>query len=351
MKLVMVTIPGDFAEKISDVLLNERLAACVQVVPGVTSRYWWKGSITTADESLLLMKTTDDLYEPLAERIRELHIYEVPEIIAYDADEVTPAYDAWVRESTQGDHRRSIAGDLSPEMADDLVAQGAAPGPAVPLESAKVPKGIESLGIVLVGPPGAGKNTQARLVAERFGLEAISAGALLEEDARNGTANDEAVRARIRSGQLVPDEKIEELVGGKISPGEGYLVEGFPKTTGQAEFLDGINAPNVVIYLSADEDTLLTRMGSRLVCNECGRSYGPGAPPKHPGICDADGYKLAARDDDAAEIAAVKLQVYNEKTRALLQHYKEVLRPVSSEAAVDEVTERICEIIGEHAGG
>jgi adenylate kinase len=212
---------------------------------------------------------------------------------------------------------------------------------------AKSARAAASLGVVLIGPPGSGKNTHARMLAARYGMEPVSARGLLAKAAADSTGSWTDVRKMMAEGHLVPDEKIEELIFARLRGAQGYLLDGFPRTAAQAKFLDGIRRPDVVVYLSADEETLLARLSSRLVCGSCGRSYGAEAAPSHPGICDDCGYKLSAREDDSSSAAQARLREYNEKTRLLLQHYRDVLHPVRSAGRAEDVHARICAIIEE----
>ncbi len=347
MKLINVTIPESMAENFVSVLLKEKLIACGTIVPGVKSHYWWKGSITLADEALLMMKTADDVYPTLMDRMRELHPYEIPEIVTSEPDDVNPAYDAWVRESTHGSHRPTGTA----EMLDELAEQGTAPGPVVEIavdEAAAQP--VSSMAIVLIGPPGSGRNTQARKLADKYAMTSIGCGTFLTEEAAKDTKRGARIRTKMATGVLANDSDVNAVLGSAIKATEGGLIlEGYPGTEAQAEALEAVRMPDVVIYLSADQDALMERIASRLVCNECGRSYGADSPPKHPGICDEDGYKLRPREDDSPDIVEERLREYNEKTRPLLSRYREILKHVPSEGGIEAVHEKICLALEESA--
>ncbi len=185
--------------------------------------------------------------------------------------------------------------------------------------------------IILLGPPGAGKGTQARFICEALGIPQISTGDMLREAVREGTPAGRRAAKIMAAGELVPDELTVELVRRRIAAPDcrgGFLFDGFPRTPGQAEALDrgGVDI-DCVIEIAVSDEEIIRRMGGRCVHPESGRTYhAVFSPPEVEGRDDVTGEALVQRDDDRGEVVAKRLKVYHEQTAPLVAHYREVAR-------------------------
>lgn len=185
--------------------------------------------------------------------------------------------------------------------------------------------------VVLLGPPGVGKGTQAKLLQERLGVPQISTGDLLREAVAQGTAIGLKAKTYMDAGELVPDEVIIGIVEERLAKPdarEGFLLDGFPRTVPQAEALTALlekhSIPlDAVLALEGDEDTLVRRLSGRRVCSSCAATYHvDNAPPKVEGVCDKCSGTLIVRDDDKPEAIRNRLQVYARSTAPLLEFYR-----------------------------
>lgn len=206
--------------------------------------------------------------------------------------------------------------------------------------------------LVLLGPPGAGKGTQAAKLTECFGIVQISTGDIFRWNIKNETELGVKVKEFLAEGKLVPDELTIDLVWDRLDKddcGEGYLLDGFPRTIKQAEALsDGLKERdqelNAVINFNVPEEVLIRRLAGRRVCPECGASYHVDThPPKVAGVCDRCGTALIQRDDDKESVVRGRLEVYRSSTAPLIDYYRErgLLVDVDGTKPVDEVTEDI----------
>jgi adenylate kinase len=194
---------------------------------------------------------------------------------------------------------------------------------------------------VILGPPGSGKGTQAKPLAEEHGLTYVSTGQLLRE------AGGEAKQYMDR-GELVPDELVVGLVRDAIGDG-GYVLDGFPRTTAQAEALDAAveragRATPRALAIEVPDDALVERLSGRRICEAEGHEYHVKfRPPKREGVCDIDGSKLVRRSDDEPETIQNRLKVYREQTEPLLGYYEQRgrLERVDGNAPGDEVARRL----------
>ena len=181
--------------------------------------------------------------------------------------------------------------------------------------------------IVLVGPPGAGKGTQAEKLAEKFDLIPLSTGQVLREEVRKGSVLGKEAQEIMEGGALVPDSLVAEIVRQRIEAAEStqaVLLDGFPRTLSQADLLEGLKGerPVVVVNIHIDEDVVLRRLMGRRHCVDCGRIYNfPLWTPQEEGVCDACGAKLVQREDDREEIVQTRLRVYRKETAPLVEAY------------------------------
>ncbi|GIM46139.1 adenylate kinase [Collibacillus ludicampi] len=210
--------------------------------------------------------------------------------------------------------------------------------------------------IIFMGPPGAGKGTQAERIVSEFGIPHISTGDMFRAAIKEGTPLGLQAKSYMDQGKLVPDEVTIGIVRERLSKPDtkhGALMDGFPRTVAQAEALDrmveelGMKIDHA-INLEVDRDLLLARLTGRRVCKSCGSTYHVEFnPPAKDGICDKCAGELYQRADDTAETVATRLDVYFEQTAPLLEYYnaKGVLRSVNGEAGIDEVYREISGIL------
>jgi len=189
-----------------------------------------------------------------------------------------------------------------------------------------------SMRLIILGPPGAGKGTQAKAIAERFGIPQISTGEILRSAVRDGTPMGSRAKVFMDSGALVPDEVVVGIVCERLHQSDcrsGFILDGFPRTVAQADALRKtllqMNYPlQVVISLNVDEDALVERLTGRRTCRSCGMGYHVKfSPAQQVNRCDACGAELFQRDDDREETIRHRLSVYREQTAPLIGYYSE----------------------------
>jgi len=217
--------------------------------------------------------------------------------------------------------------------------------------------------LVFMGPPGAGKGTQAKAVAQRYGIPHISSGDIFRAEIAGETDLGRQIKQYLDTGALVPDEITVRAVVGRLQAddcADGWLLDGFPRTEPQARALDeALEANheklNAVVNLAVDPEVIVQRMSGRRVCPTCGRSYHvEHIPPKVEGKCDACGADLIIRDDDKPETVRQRLATYEKATAPLIDYYdrRGLLRRVDGSGTPGEVQERIFEQLdGEVKGG
>jgi len=202
--------------------------------------------------------------------------------------------------------------------------------------------------VILLGPPGAGKGTQARRAASRWGVPHIATGDMLREAVVAGTALGRQAKQHMDAGELVPDSVIIGLVAERLAAPDaqkGFVLDGFPRTVAQAEALDrlldehGLRLDRVVLFL-VDDEGIVDRLTGRRVCRGCGRNYHVRfSPPTQPDRCDVCGGALYQRSDDEEPTVRRRLAVYARDTRPLAEYYRRrgLLETISGAGAVDEV--------------
>lgn len=202
--------------------------------------------------------------------------------------------------------------------------------------------------IVLLGPPGVGKGTQAKLIAEKTGLPHISSGDLFRESIK-ATELGKLAQSFMNRGELVPDDVTIGMIREQLSRPDckgGALLDGFPRTTVQAEALEKLLAEfggkvNYVPYITASEATLVERLSGRWTCKAQGHVFHEKHnPPKEAGVCDLDGSELYQRDDDKAETVTRRIQVYFAQTAPLIAYYRErgLLSEIDGARPIEKVT-------------
>ncbi len=210
--------------------------------------------------------------------------------------------------------------------------------------------------LVLFGPPGAGKGTQAERLKETFRLEHLSSGDMLRAERASGSELGRRVSGYMDAGQLVPDEIIIEVVLARVlkpGGGAGYLLDGFPRTLPQARRLDDALAAagsrvDLVLSLAVPDGLIVERITGRLSCPRCGTVYHlKNKPPRKAGICDRDGEALIQRKDDTEAVVKQRLAAYHEQTAPLEAYYRErgVLCGVDGTEEIDSVACRLRELV------
>ncbi len=215
--------------------------------------------------------------------------------------------------------------------------------------------------LVFLGPPGAGKGTQAREMARRSRVPQISTGDMLREAAAAGTPLGREAKRYMDTGALVPDEVVIGLVGERLAQPDsaaGFVLDGFPRTAPQAEALDALLRRrglelDGVLYFDVSRDELIRRLSGRRTCRQCGAGYHVvSAPPRTAGRCDRCGGELYQREDDAEATVSRRLDVYATQTAPLLDYYRTrgLMTEVKGEGPVDEVAARLRRAAGQVVG-
>ncbi len=202
--------------------------------------------------------------------------------------------------------------------------------------------------IVLLGPPGAGKGTQAKLIAGKTGLTHLSTGDILRDEVARGTALGRKAKEYMDRGDLVPDQLIIDMIRGRIENADGFILDGFPRTVAQAEALEKITPLDIAVNIDLSRDEVIRRLSARRVCRNCGRIYNlVSNPPRVAGKCDACGGELYQRDDDRPAVIKNRYDVYMESTAPLIEFYRTrgLVARVNGQRPTDEVFAQIIGII------
>ena len=210
--------------------------------------------------------------------------------------------------------------------------------------------------IVLLGPPGVGKGTQARILSEKTGLAHISSGDLFRENLKNETELGQLAKSYMDKGELVPDDVTIRMIRARLSRPDcetGAILDGFPRTPAQATALEKMlvdfnGEVNAVPYITADEAILVERTSGRWTCRAHGHIYHEKFnPPKKAGICDVDGSEVYQREDDKAETVTKRIRVYLEQTMPLVDYYRNAgkLIELDGSQAVEDVTKVLQEAL------
>lgn len=201
------------------------------------------------------------------------------------------------------------------------------------------------MNIIFLGPPGAGKGTQAQIVCQRLGIPQVSTGDMLRAAIAAGTEMGRKAKENMDQGQLVPDEVVIGIVKDRLADPDcqkGYILDGFPRTVEQAKALSTFAKIDVAINLDVPDDVLVKRLSGRRVCPLCGAPYHVDRLNGET-VCRADGTPLIQRDDDKAETVLNRLAVYHQKTAPLIDHYREagLLKNIGGGLSLEEISEEI----------
>jgi adenylate kinase len=218
--------------------------------------------------------------------------------------------------------------------------------------------------VILLGPPGAGKGTQAKQIVEHYGIPQVSTGDLLRDNVARGTSLGVQAKDIMARGELVPDELMYGIVATRLREPDcqrGFVLDGFPRTAAQAGWLDAFlekeffdnssDCGPVVIQLVVDYNQLLLRLTGRRSCRTCGRLYNIHfQPPRIDELCDVDGTPLIIRDDDRPEVITERLAAYDRQTMPLVDYYRvrQRLVAINADRPVDEVTAQTFGVIDSH---
>ncbi|MCR5638908.1 MAG: adenylate kinase [Lachnospiraceae bacterium] len=211
--------------------------------------------------------------------------------------------------------------------------------------------------IIMLGAPGAGKGTQAKMIADRYHIPHVSTGDIFRANIKNNTELGKEAKKYMDEGKLVPDELTVKILLDRVAQPDckdGYVLDGFPRTIPQAEVLDSElkklgDKIDVAINVEVPDENIVQRMSGRRACLNCGATYHiVHIPPKTEGICDRCGQALVQRDDDKEETVKNRLKVYHEQTQPLIDFYtkKNVLKEVDGTVDMKDVFESITNILG-----
>ena len=211
--------------------------------------------------------------------------------------------------------------------------------------------------LVLLGPPGSGKGTQAQRLVERYKIPQISTGDIFRQAVRDQTELGKRAKEYMDRGELVPDEVVVGMVEERLGQSDcknGFILDGFPRTIAQAEALDKLLAGkgeklDAVLEISVPDEEVVKRLSGRRTCRQCGAMYHiEFNPPKESGKCDKCGGELYQRDDDKEEVIKSRLQVYHSQTAPLIEYYQKegLLNKIDGLGGIEEVFARIVDALG-----
>ena len=211
--------------------------------------------------------------------------------------------------------------------------------------------------IIMLGPPGSGKGTQAQILSELYCVPVITTGDMLRDSVDRGTRYGKLAKDYMERGDLVPDGIVNRIVGDRLKRNdlsEGFILDGYPRSIPQADALDKILDENnqeldYVIHVVLDDESIIDRLSKRRVCPNCGAVYHlESNPPKIPDVCDECGSKLIRRIDDSPDVIRKRLKVYREKTKPLLERYEErgIVVDVPGDVDLSKLPQMLKELLG-----
>jgi adenylate kinase len=205
--------------------------------------------------------------------------------------------------------------------------------------------------LIIFGPPSAGKGTQAQRLSKKYGIPQVATGDLLRDAVAKQTPLGLKIKSYLDTGKLGPDDLIVQLIKDRVSKGDcwnGYLLDGFPRTMGQAHELDKMTKIDLVLNIVVDHEVLVERAVGRRICPKCAAVYHVKFnQPKQQGLCDQDGAQLVQRDDDKEETVRKRLKVYSEQTAPLVEYFKSkgILVDIDGSRGIDGVFEQMVRAI------
>lgn len=214
---------------------------------------------------------------------------------------------------------------------------------------------MSELHLLIMGPPGAGKGTQSKRIAEAFDVEHVSTGdafrANKDMDISHLDLEYDTPGGFMDAGDLVPDEVVNEILRAALEDADGYVLDGYPRNLSQVEYLESVTDVDLVLYVEVSEQELLRRLTGRRVCEDCGATYHIDFdPPEEVGVCDVCGGDLYQREDDQEDVVRNRIQVYEDNTAPVVEHYDDegLLVRVDGEGAPDGVWTDVEATIEQH---
>jgi adenylate kinase len=215
------------------------------------------------------------------------------------------------------------------------------------------------MNLVLLGPPGAGKGTQARRLSDKLNAPQISTGELLRAEREKNTSLGQEADKFMKEGRLVPDDLVIEMIQKRLRKGDcqqGYILDGFPRNVAQAEAFDQVMDEgcrvDVVINVDVEREEVIRRLSGRRQCSKCGENFHKTFhPPKRDNVCDRCGGELLQREDDREEVIRKRLDVYEKETRPLISYYqkKGILKNIKGTGSIEDIHHQILQSLGEIA--
>lgn len=209
---------------------------------------------------------------------------------------------------------------------------------------------LRRITLTVLGPPGAGKGTQAKMIAEDTGLTHLSTGDILRDELARGSELGQEAKQYMNKGELLPDDLIIKMIKERISDKDGFILDGFPRTLMQAEALEEIAALDFAVDIALPREEVIVRLSARRLCTECGRIYNLRFNPpvgNNDELCDNCGIKLVQRDDDTPAVIEKRFDIYVAAARLLIEFYREqgILVEINGAAACEEIFAQIMRII------
>ncbi|MGM5485012.1 MAG: adenylate kinase [Nanobdellota archaeon] len=200
--------------------------------------------------------------------------------------------------------------------------------------------------ILLIGPQGSGKGTQAQKIAERYDIPHISTGDIFRENIKNKTDLGKEAKSYIDNGKLVPDDLTNRLVQDKVKGLSGFILDGYPRNKTQAKYLDTITDIDIVLEIQLSAEETLKRLAGRRICPKCGENYHINfKPPKEPEKCDHDDGDLYQREDDKPEAIHKRMEIYNNETVPVLDYFKDKVKEINGEQDIENVFSEIRKVL------